>query len=412
MQESKSINLNVSPKEQRLALQIKDEVDLAVAKLQQGNSEMAAALLKRTLQKAPPHFPGYDIIVHNLMTALRARIAELLQAEDVTPVNPFLKDAFALQLQGQMGRDPEFRQKFADLYYNLGKDFYQARQWEASLACVRKAIEIQPCPSYYVDLTNSLGFTKTRARLQDYTQAYKSEQLGRHLFIACAPKSGSTFLKNVLVALTGFKDLFSVYAALQNEHELDLPQLAKFGAVNSVTQQHSRASEANIHLMQAFNIRPVVLVRNIFDTTISLLDFYRGGFTFSTYFDREDFVNFEQEQQIDLLIDYVLPWYFQFVASWQRVEREKRLTVYWQSYESMIADKPAALEQVLAFYGMNAPREAIEKTIHATESDNRANRFNKGVAGRGKAGLTDAQKDKIKSLARFYPRHDFGCLGL
>lgn len=412
MLQPKSVNVAVSPQDQRVALAIKEEVDAGVSNLQRGNYEMAVALLKRSLQKTPVTFPGYDVLVHNLATALRSRIAQLLNESDVTPVNPYLREILALQLHGKMGQDPEFRGRFADIYYNLGKDFYQARQWEASLTSIRRAIAIQPCPSYYVDLTNALGFVKTRARLEDYTQAYKPSQLGKHLFIACAPKSGSTFLKNVLVSLTGYKDLFSVYAALQNEHELDLPQWAKFGTLNSVTQQHSRASEANIHLMQAFNIRPVVLVRNIFDTTISLLDFYKGGFTFSTYFTREDFLSFDQEQQIDLLIDYVIPWYFQFVASWQRVEAEKRLQVYWLSYEDMIANKPGSIEKVLNFYGLNAKRDAIESVINASESDTRSNRFNKGVAGRGKAGLTQAQKDRIIRLARHYPQNNFGCIGL
>lgn len=412
MLQPKSVNVAVSPQDQRVALAIKEEVDAGVSNLQRGNYEMAVALLKRSLQKTPVTFPGYDVLVHNLATALRSRIAQVLQESDVTPVNPYLREILALQLHGQMGQDPEFRGRFADIYYNLGKDFYQARQWEASLTSIRRAIAIQPCPSYYVDLTNALGFVKTRARLEDYTHAYKPSQLGKHMFIACAPKSGSTFLKNVLVSLTGYKDLFSVYAALQNEHELDLPQWAKFGTLNSVTQQHSRASEANIHLMQAFNIRPVVLVRNIFDTTISLLDFYKGGFTFSTYFTREDFLSFDQDQQIDLLIDYVIPWYFQFVASWQRVEAEKRLQVYWLSYEDMIANKPAAIEKVLNFYGLSAKQDAIESVIQASESDTRSNRFNKGVAGRGKAGLTQTQKERIIRLARHYPNNDFGCIGL
>ncbi len=412
MQPPKSISVAGSPQDERVALKIKEEVEAGVANLQRGNYEMAVALLKRSLQKTPVTFPGYDAIVHNLATALRSRIAQLLQEPDVAPVNPYLQEILALQLYGQMGQDPEFRGRFADIYYNLGKDFYQARQWEASLVSIRRAITIQPCPSYYVDLTNALGFVRTRARLEDYTQAYKPSQLGKHIFIACAPKSGSTFLKNVLVTLTGYKDLFSVYAALQNEHELDLPQLAKFGMVNSVTQQHSRASEANIHLMQAFNIKPVVLVRNIFDTAISLLDFYKGGFTFSTYFTREDFDSFDRDQQIDLMIEFVLPWYFQFVASWQRVEAEKRLQVYWLTYENMIADKPTAVERVLNFCGLSAGIPNIEKVIGESESDTRANRFNKGVAGRGKESLSPDQKERIIRLARHYPKNDFSCIGL
>ena len=63
---------------------------------------------------------------------------------------------------------------------------------------------------------------------------------------------------------SGRRFMFSVYASLQNEQELDLPHFIKFGNVNTVTQQHARASEANIQIMQAFGVQPTVLVRNIF----------------------------------------------------------------------------------------------------------------------------------------------------
>lgn len=277
-----SVNVSVSPQEQQLLLWVKNEVDLGVESLQQGQPEVAIARFIGALEKTPPHLSAYDVVTHNLMTAYKASIDALLQLGDTDAVNRHLRAVFALQLRGQMAQDAGFRGRFADAYYDLGKVFYRARQNEAALACVRRAIAIQPCPSYYVDLTNALGFVKSPARLEDYTRAYKPQQLGLHLFIACAPKSGSTFLKNVLVRLTRFKDLFTVYAALQNEHELDLPQMVKFGTVNTVTQQHCRATEANIQLMQAFGIKPVILVRNIFDTVVSLLDFYKGGFTFST----------------------------------------------------------------------------------------------------------------------------------
>jgi hypothetical protein len=290
--------------------------------------------------------------------------------------------------------------------------FYEKRQYEAALACFRKAISIQPCPSYYVDLTNALAFTKKKGELRDYTRDYKPTDLGRHIFITCSPKSGSTFLKNVLVGVTGYRDLFPVYAALQNEHELDMPQLARFGDVNTVTQQHARASEANIQLMQAFGIMPVVLVRNIFDTVISLLDFYRQGFTFSTFFDREEFLAFEEQQQIDLLIKYAIPWYFQFVASWKRAEKDQRVEVSWLTYDEMVADKPAAVERVLEIYGIKAPRGEIEKQIALAESDNDKNRFNKGIAGRGRAGLSATQKEAIVELSKYFLKTDFSCLGL
>ncbi|MBA2703465.1 MAG: hypothetical protein H0U60_06415, partial [Blastocatellia bacterium] len=86
------------------------------------------------------------------------------------------------------------------------------------------------------------------SKLSDFSTEITAEQLGRHLFIACVPKSASTFLKNLLVNLTGFRDLFTVYAAGQNEHEIYLPTLREFADLDTVTQQHCRASDANVHL--------------------------------------------------------------------------------------------------------------------------------------------------------------------
>jgi len=163
--------------------------------------------------------------------------------------------------------------------------------------------------------------------------------------------------------------------------------------------------------MQAFDIRPVVLVRNIFDSVISQLDFYNDGAYFNTYF-RTDFRSLDEETKIDLLIDNVIPWYFQFVASWSLVEKQKSLEIRWVSYEELIRDKPATVEHVLRFYGLGASRRSIEEKINDTESGQRKNRFNKGVEGRGASRLTNPQKDRIRNLAKYYPSTDFGRIGL
>lgn len=412
MENSRSIQVAVAPQDQRAVKQLQELTELALARLEKGNFEMAVALFKRALPLAPPNSPAHDVITHNLMTAYRRRIEEILKEADVTPLNPYLNEALALQLRGPLARDAKFRDEFARVYHNLGLSFYRSQQHEAALHCIRKAIGIQPCPSYYVDLTMSLAYLKRPARLADYTTAIKPEQLGRHLFITCTMKSGSTFLKNTLVKLTGFKDMFAVYASLQNEHELDLPVISRFAAANTVTQQHARASEANIQLMQAFAIRPVVLMRNVYDSVVSLLDFYRTGFTFSTFFDRDQFRAMPEAQQIELITDNAIPWYFQFVASWKRAEAEKRLTMHWLTYEEMIADKPGSIERLLTFYGMSAARADIERVIAATEADGENNRFNKGVSGRGKTALTTEQKARVARFAQYFPGTDFSCLGL
>jgi len=304
-----------------------------------------------------------------------------------------------------------FLRRFAGGFQSLGLICFQNGLNEESVWCCRKAISIYAAPGSYVNLTNALAVTGGRAQLSDFTSELTTEQLGKHIFIACVPKSASTFLKNVLAYLTGYRELFTVYAAGQAEHEIYLPTLREMAHANTVTQQHCRASDANIHLMQGFNIRPVVLVRNIFDSVMSLLDFYNRG-AFQTSYFRGDWPALTEDTKIDLLIEHVIPWYFQFVGSWDLAEKQKRIELKWLTYEELVADKPGALLKVLEFYGLGAPRRGVEQRIKQIESEERKIRFNKGVTGRGKLALNQQQQDRIRRLARYYPSVDFGRIGL
>lgn len=404
--------IDASNLNQNLVSALQQEVDLGVQALTRGNGDVAVTFFQSALAKITVEQPFYDHLVHNLLLSYKLLIEKLLKTGDTATALDFLRAALRLEIRGEMAEDSIFLQKFADNFQSLGLVFFQNTRFEESLLCCRKAISVYPCPGSYVNLTNSLTATGQQAKLSDFTTDITREQLGRHIFIACVPKSASTFLKNLLVNLTGYRDLFTVYAAGQNEHELYLPTLRESAHFDTVTQQHCRASDANVHMMQAFGIRPIVLVRNIYDSVMSLLDFYSDqGAYYNTYF-RADFATLDVETKIDLLIDNVVPWYMQFVASWSLVEKQKRLEISWLRYEDLISDKPAAIQQVLNFYGLGAPQKAVEAKIRETESEARKIRFNKGVAGRGSAGLSDQQKERVCRFSKYYPTTDFGRIGL
>ena len=408
---SVSQSIDLSGNSQNLYSILQQEVQLGDQALQHGNAEMAITFFQSALQKLTVEQPFYDHLVHNLLLSYEQLIAKLLKEGDVPLAIDFLRAALSLEIHGHMANDSAFLAKFAGAFQNLGIVFFKRGLNDESLLCCRKAIAVHPSPGFYVNLTNSLAAARKPAQLSDFTTEITSEQLGRHIFIACVPKSASTFLKNLLINLTGYRDLFSVYAAGQTEHEIYLPTLRESAQLNTVTQQHCRASDANVHLMQAFGIRPVVLVRNIFDSVMSLLDFYNKG-AFQTSYFRGDWPTLDEETKIDLLIENVIPWYFQFVASWDLVEKQKRLQIHWLTYEQLVADKPSSILNVLEFYGLGAPRRGVEQRIREIESEGLKNRFNKGVAGRGRSGLSDLQKEKISRLTRYNPSTDFGRIGL
>ncbi len=404
--------IGASELDQNMVSVLQQELDLGTQALQRGNADVAVTFFQSALQKMTAEMPFYDHVVHNLLLSYKGVAEKLFADGDEELALRFVNSALGLEIRGEMAEDAVFRRRFADGFQALGLILFKKGRFVENVLCCRKAIAVFDCPTYHVNLTNALVMSGQRGILSDYTTEITPEQVGRHIFIACVPKCASTFLKNLLVGLTGFQDMFSVYAAGQSEHELYMPTVREFAHFNTVTQQHCRASDANVHIMQAFGISPVVLVRNIFDSVMSLLDFYNNqGAYYNTYF-RADFRSFDESTKIDLLIDNVIPWYFQFVASWDLVEKQQRLPIQWLTYEELIADKPKAVENVLRFYGLGSPEKAIEAKIKETESEDRKNRFNKGVAGRGKAGLSEQQKERIRRLSKYYPATDFGRIGL
>lgn len=409
---SPSPGLNQPPDlDRNLYSTLQQEVDFGAQALARGSADLAVTLYQSALQKLTVHQPFYDHLVHNLLLSYKLLIEKLLKQGDTATSLDFLNAALRLDIQGEMTRDAQFLRRFGGIFQDLGITFFQHNLNEASLVCCRKAISVYPTPGAHVNLTNSLVATGQPAELSDFTTEITPEQNGRHLFIACVPKSASTFLKNLLVSVTGFRDLFTVYAAGQTEHEIYLPTLRDAAHLDTVTQQHCRASDANVHLMQAFGIRPVVLVRNIFDSVVSLKDFYDQGAFKTTYF-RGEWPLLDEETKIDLLIENVIPWYFQFVSSWDLADKQKRLEVYWLTYEDLVADKPASVLKLLEFYGLGASRQGIEERIQDLEAEGRKNRFNKGVTGRGRSGLNERQQEQIRRFTRYYPSTDFGRIGL
>jgi len=74
-------------------------------------------------------------------------------------------------------------------------------------------------------------------------------------------------------------------------------------------------------------------------------------------------------------------------------------------YEEMIADPVQAIAGILERSGVECERARIETAVARTMKGKV--RFNKGVAGRGRSFLSDAQRGRIAALARHYPAIDF-----
>jgi len=307
--------------------------------------------------------------------------------------------------------DRPIRQNCIQANFEHGQMLTLKAEHVASIERYRRTLALDPDNiGARMNLTNALARTGTPAELRDFW-AEPGDTLGQHALIACMPKSGSSLLFEALCALTGWDKGFFTYAYLQNEQELYLPYVREIAKIDTVTQLHCRATHANIHIIQGFDIRPVVLVRNLADIVMSLVDFYDNGAVINSFLDT-DWSALDPRSKRDYIIDHVMPWYVGFYASWRRAAAEMRLDCRFVAYEDMIADKPGTLMEIAQFLGLEKTLDDCRAAIAKAEGDKTTTRFNKGVAGRGAATLSGRQQARLQNLTAPFASIDFSPIGL
>jgi len=231
----------------------------------------------------------------------------------------------------------------------------------------------------------------------------------KRVFIACFPKSGSTYLYYALKEITGFRGLHAVETYGHNEQNLS-ERLIVAGRKDSISQHHSKAGRDNLRIMRAHGIRPVIMLRNLFDVVPSLHDHIERLPIQPFGYVHAEYAQMDKQARLTFIIRNFLPWYLQFLMSWREARRD--IATHWLTYERLFADQQAALVEVLRFYELPFDEELVARGLaRATERRGGKARFNKGVAGRGLQELTPAQIDMVRELAATW-RVDCPELGL
>ena len=233
----------------------------------------------------------------------------------------------------------------------------------------------------------------------------------KHMWLVAAPKSGSTWLGTMLESVYGWPRVPLLDCYDRREQEIDVRMMTLHPNVDIFSpHQHTRASHPTLGIIQMFRIMPVVLVRDLFDTVISLRDhLYREHHIMPwAYFD-ETIYTLDPEEQINALIDLMMPWYINFYVSWFYAEKNGLCRLHWMTYRDLKADPESCVRRVLDFTGVMRSDEVIEAALQASRQAN--TRRNVGLQGRGQA-LTEEQRNRIARFAEYYPKVDFTRIGL
>ena len=227
--------------------------------------------------------------------------------------------------------------------------------------------------------------------------------------VLATPKSGSTYITNVIInhANIPFKRL--CYAYSSNEHDLYLPALMTAKATGGVSQLHMRATPHNVQLMNSFDIKGIILVRNIFDAVVSFRrDIQKklnanhlglGVTGYSFVWLNKELNKLSEEELTDYCIDFYVPWYLNFILSWENYRNNKRYL--FVRYEELMENKSSTVAKIMKHIG---EKEFVNKKI--LERDYLKNSAHisgtRSAIGSGYDTLTEIQVEKIKKKFNYF----------
>lgn len=239
------------------------------------------------------------------------------------------------------------------------------------------------------------------------------------LVVSAPMKSGSTFISESLCQAFGLPKVslmmllarpyhYQTFGAATRSHEVD--ELALLTAClrpeGFVAHHHMLGTQFLAKQAELYNLKFVLMKRNIFDCLVSLDDFLAKRLS-SLFGDVGDYLEtqlplgwreLEQDERIHHLLNRFLHHYVHYHVSWTLMERHGLVSPLWISYEDeVLVDKVKMADRLGSWLGCSA--EVVEQ-LAAQFSREKASlgtvHFNKGIAGRGRA-IQGVNRERVLS---------------
>jgi len=184
---------------------------------------------------------------------------------------------------------------------------------------------------------------------------HKDTHAAESIFINTLPKSGSVYIYSTLCE--GLKKSFCrISLNTFPEDIINIKNFKEFVKSNSLTQEHLNASERTIQLLEKYQVKFVLHVRDPRQALLSWahhLNRYRlAPGLHDLYKPRVPrlYFTWKLEQQLDWLIENHFPHFVQWIADWLKVYKENRLQMKLMTYEHFHENPNQYFEEILDFY--------------------------------------------------------------
>ncbi len=222
------------------------------------------------------------------------------------------------------------------------------------------------------------------------------------VFLAASMKSGSTHVKNTLhrMGLRPASVHAGVAGCVNEDSSVDMSLAAAlFPMGGFVFQHHMRAIGSNVAILDMFNVKPIVMVRNVFDSVVSwkesmdkdVLD-GKGNYNSHSSVYGAEWNTMNEHEKYQWIVFNVVPWYFSFYLSWKNAQ----IDTHFVWYETYYQDQVTGLKKILEHSeidegGSNGYLDSITSAFDG--------KFNVGKVGRG-ALLSREHRNLIRTQAQ------------
>jgi len=169
-----------------------------------------------------------------------------------------------------------------------------------------------------------------------------------------------------------------------------------------VTHVHMQAQPANRHFIDAFDLKPIIMLRSVPDMLCSYLDMLNAEpITPELWVNSlipENFARLDPGTQADFIVDIMGPWYASYFATWLDYARQHPARVCVLRYADFKRSPAAVLQILLAHSGLESSEFMCKRAIDIAWGERALLRFNKGEAGRGTARFHDGHIAHLETM--------------
>lgn len=225
--------------------------------------------------------------------------------------------------------------------------------------------------------------------------------------VIAAMKSGSTFLTKIMGALTGLPEVNLSDSYKGGDHDFSTAKINSLTGQSFVAQIHLRSSVAAVATLNQERMIPLITIRNIFDTVVSLRDHVRQAdksipnfaSPLTMTFCPVQYSEMSDDELDEFLIYYAVPWFFSFWAGWSKLENIPVI-----KYEDLIIDPVKSIQTALAVHGIQQNQHMLQQAVEQALGG--FTRKNVGIVGRGDY-LRVNWASHMEKLASLHPGTDF-----